>query len=106
MIGTSENWMAVGIMSVLTIALRALPLLLHRSVLRSSWMTTLNRELPLCVMIILVTHSLAGSHSTAPLGAEVIALAAVALSYLRWRNALLSVITGLGVLALLTRVIL
>nr|WP_080430480.1 AzlD domain-containing protein [Burkholderia ubonensis] len=94
--GNGENWLVVGIMSALTVALRALPLLLHRSVLRSSWMTILNRELPLCVMMILVTHSLVGGHSTAPLGAEVVALAVVALSYLRWRNALLSVIVGLG----------
>ncbi|WP_332451432.1 AzlD domain-containing protein [Burkholderia ubonensis] len=102
MMGNGENWLVVGIMSALTVALRALPLLLHRSVLRSSWMTILNRELPLCVMMILVTHSLVGGHSTARLGAEVVALAVVALSYLRWRNALLSVIVGLGALALLT----
>lgn len=102
---TTESWLAVGIMSGLTILLRALPLLMHRSVLRSSWMAMLNRELPLCVMVILATHSLSANSAAAPLGVEIVALAAVALSYLRWRNALLSVIIGLGVLAMLTRLI-
>jgi len=68
-------------------------------------MTMLNRELPLCVMVILVTHSLSTGSTATPLGAEIVALAAVALSYLRWRNALFSVIVGLGVLAMLTRFI-
>ncbi|PMS22593.1 AzlD domain-containing protein [Trinickia dabaoshanensis] len=79
--------------------------LMHRSVLRSAWMTMLNRELPLCVMVILVTHSLSASSPASPLGAQIVALAAVALSYLRWRNALLSMIVGLAVLAMLTRFI-
>lgn len=65
----------------------------------------LNRELPLCVMVILVTHSLSASSPASPLGAQIVALAAVALSYLRWRNALLSMIVGLAVLAMLTRFI-
>ncbi|VWD53986.1 hypothetical protein BLA50215_06479 [Burkholderia lata] len=103
--GMIENWIAVGIMSGLTILLRALPLLMHRSVLRSSWMTMLNRELPLCVMVILVTHSLSASSTATPLGVEIVGLAVVAISYLRWRNALLSVVMGLGVLAMLMRVI-
>lgn len=65
----------------------------------------LNRELPLCVMVILVMHSLSASGTATPLGVEIVGLAVVALSYLRWRNALLSVVMGLGVLAMLMRLI-
>lgn len=99
---TIDNWLAVGVMSALTILLRALPLLMHRSVLRSPWMTTLNLELPMCVMVILVTHSVVAG-SSAPIVDQVVALVAVALSYIRWRNALVSVGVGLGLLAILTR---
>ncbi|RKT21763.1 branched-subunit amino acid transport protein AzlD [Paraburkholderia sp. RAU2J] len=99
---TIDNWLAVGVMSALTILLRALPLLMHRSVLRSPWMTTLNLELPMCVMVILVTHSVVAGSSAAPIVDQVVALVAVALSYIRWRNALVSVGIGLGLLAILT----
>jgi branched-subunit amino acid transport protein AzlD len=101
MMGTIEQWLAVGVMSALTILLRALPVLMHRSVLRSSWMTMLNLELPMCVMVILVTHSVVTGNSAAPIGHQIVALLAVALGYLRWRNALLSVGIGLGLLAML-----
>lgn len=103
--GTIAEWRAVAIMSALTILLRAFPLLMHRSILRSSWMTMLNLELPMCVMVILVTHSVVAGNSAAPIGHQIVALFAVALSYLRWRNALLSVGIGLGLLALLTHYI-
>lgn len=103
--GTIEQWLAVGVMSALTILLRALPTLMHRSVLRSSWMVMLNLELPMCVMVILVTHSIVAGHSAAPIGHQIVALLAVALSYLRWRNALLSVGIGMGLLAMLTHYI-
>lgn len=99
----TENWIAVGIMSALTILLRALPLMLHRSVLRSPWMTILNREMPLCVMVILTSHAMYSHHPTTPLGFEIAALICVIISYLRWRNALLSVLLGLAVLTLLMR---
>jgi len=70
-------------------------------VLRSRWMLRLNQELPLCVMVILVIHSLTAPGTTAPLLAEILALAVVAITYLRWRNALLSVVLGLFTLGLL-----
>jgi branched-subunit amino acid transport protein AzlD len=104
MTGTLENWAAVVLMSTLTIALRALPLLMNRSALRRPWMTALNRDLPLCVMVILVMHSLSASHSTTHLAAEIVALGVVAASYLRWRNALLSVVIGLGTLTIFTQI--
>ena len=100
--GTIDNWLAVGVMSALTILLRALPLLMRRSVLRSPWMATLNFELPMCVMLILVTHSVVAGGSAAPIAAQVAALVVVALSYIRWRNALVSVGVGIGFLNFLT----
>jgi branched-subunit amino acid transport protein AzlD len=100
----SENWLAVAVMSSLTILLRAVPLLISRSVLRAPWMLRLNQELPLCVMVILVAHSLSGSGPVTPLIEEIISLGAVGASYLRWRNALLSVVIGLAVLSVLARV--
>jgi branched-subunit amino acid transport protein AzlD len=102
-------WLAVAVMSVITIALRALPLLIRRSVFTRPWMLRLNRGLPLCVMAVLVAHSLAGGG--APLAAlwpkllaQTLALLTVAVSYWRWRHALLSVVVGLAALALIERV--
>lgn len=99
----SEAWLSLAAMSGLTILLRAIPLLLRKSLLRTSWMLRLNEELPLCVMVVLVAHSLSTQGSSGSLLAEMTALAAVAASYLRWRNALVSVMVGLTGLALLTR---
>jgi branched-subunit amino acid transport protein AzlD len=95
-------------MSVVTIGLRALPLLIRRSVFTRPWMVRLNRTLPLCVMVVLVAHTLTGSGQPLvtfwpKLLAQVLALIAVAASYWRWRHALLSVVIGLAALALIGR---
>lgn len=95
-----DHWILLLVMSGITIFLRAVPLLITRSFFRTRWMINLNQELPLCVMIILVVHSLAPSDINPNLLGELIALVLVAVSYLRWRNALLSVVLGLGMLAL------
>jgi branched-subunit amino acid transport protein AzlD len=102
-------WLSVAVMSAITIVLRALPLLIRRSVFTRPWMVRLNRTLPLCVMVVLVAHTLAGDGQ--PLAAlwpqllaQTLALIVVAISYWRWRHALLSVVIGLAALALLTRV--
>ena len=93
---------ALAIMGGLTFVLRALPLLMRRSLLDAPWMARLNRDLPLCVMAILVLHALGGGPLVPGLLlAQLAALASVALSYLRWRSALVSVVIGLAVLALL-----
>jgi branched-subunit amino acid transport protein AzlD len=99
----NEAWFAVAVMSGITILLRSVPLLMRKSLLRTSWMLRLNRELPLCVMVILVAHSLGASGASNALLPELLALCIVAASYLRWRNALVSVVIGLGALTLLTR---
>ena len=102
-------WLSVAVMSAITLALRALPLLLRRSVFARPWMVRLNRTLPLCVMVVLVAHTLVGDAQ--PLAvlwpqllAQILALIVVALSYWRWRHALLSVVIGLAALALIARV--
>ncbi|CAJ0802339.1 hypothetical protein LMG19083_03713 [Ralstonia psammae] len=96
-----EQWIGVGIMSALTILLRASPLMINRAVLRSRTVTQLNQELPLCVMVVLVANALGRSGMPSQLGLELIALCGVALTYLMWRNALLSVVAGIGGLTLL-----
>ena len=102
-------WLSVAVMSAITLALRALPLLIRRSVFTRPWMVHLNRTLPLAVMVILVAHTLAGGGE--PLAtlwpkllAQALALVFVALSYWRWRHALVSVVIGLAALALIARV--
>lgn len=101
-------WLAVAVMGAITIALRALPLLMRRTFLTQPWMTRLNRSMPLAVMMALLAHALAGGG--APLAtlwpkllAQTLALLAVAASYWRWRHALLSVVIGLAALAVLQR---
>jgi len=107
--GTTHMWAAVVVMAVITIALRALPMLIRRSIFTRPWMMRLNRTLPLCVMVILLAHALAdGSEPLATLWpkllAEALALVCVVASYWRWRHALVSVVIGLAALALITRV--
>ncbi len=100
MIDLSDAWIAVAIMSAITIVLRALPLMISRAMLATPRMTRLNQALPLCVMVILVAHSLAGGGAdVAAVPAKLLALSAVAISYWRWRNALLSVVIGLLAMA-------
>jgi branched-subunit amino acid transport protein AzlD len=101
----SNPWLSIAVMSGVTVALRAVPLLLHKSLLRRAWMVRLNQELPPCVMVILVAHSLGAAAGTAVFWPEIAALCVVAVSYLRWRNALSSVVLGLAALALLTGIL-
>ena len=104
-----DPWLSLAAMSGITILLRAVPLLMSKSLLRAPWMLRLNQELPLCVMVILVSTTLTGSRGGGPLWSQmalqVLALGCVALSYLRWRNALGSVVLGVAVLAVLRRYI-
>nr|MBF0685754.1 AzlD domain-containing protein [Pseudomonas sp.] len=92
-------WLAVGVMGAITFLLRALPLAAHRPLSRSRLAADLNRRLPLCVMVILLLVSLKGTPADpSVLVSELLALALVAITYLRWRNPLLSVIAGVAAL--------
>jgi branched-subunit amino acid transport protein AzlD len=94
-----QGWLLILALGAVTVALRALPLLVRRTVLDRPLVRRLNQQLPLCVMVVLTVNALSPPevnphHFLAELGA----LAVVAASYLLWRNALLSVAAGLGAL--------
>ncbi|MEQ4619174.1 MAG: AzlD domain-containing protein [Corticimicrobacter sp.] len=95
----SYLWPALAIMSALTILLRLLPLATQRFLGNNRAIDALNRTLPLAIMVILTLASLkGGGNEPMRLGAELLALGLVALSYLRWRNTLLSVVLGVAAL--------
>ncbi|MGR6982167.1 AzlD domain-containing protein [Testudinibacter sp. P27/CKL/0425] len=89
-------------MAAAIFACRALPLFLPQRWLQLGWLQSLNRTLPLCIMLILLFSSLSIptvlSDSLQALGVELLALSAVLLSYIWLRNTLLSV--ALGVLGI------
>lgn len=92
-------WLAIGVMAAITFLLRALPLAAHRPLSRSKLAAELNRRLPLCVMVILLLASFKGTPAVpSVLVPELLALGVVALTYLRWRNPLLSVVAGVAAL--------
>lgn len=92
-------WLAMAVMGGLTFLLRALPLAVWRQLARSRIADALNRRLPLCVMVILLCASLKGSPAEPlQLLAEIVALAVAGLSYLKWRNPLVSVVVGVAAL--------
>ena len=95
-----QHWcLAVLVMGVITFLLRALPLAVWRQLGHSRIADALNRRLPLCVMVILLCASLKGSPTElTQLAAEIVALAGAGLSYLQWRNPLISVIVGVATL--------
>ena len=100
-------WLAIAIMGGLTFLLRALPLAAWRQLARSRVAGELNRSLPLCVMVILLCASLKGGVGAAPqLAAELLALAIAGVSYLLWRNPLISVVVGVFALNALARFLL
>ncbi|WP_186118990.1 AzlD domain-containing protein [Burkholderia gladioli] len=102
-----NQWLSIAVMSGITIMLRAAPLVLSKSRLRSPWVLRLNRDLPLCVMVVLISHSISGNPSPAwfLLTEKIGALCVVATSYLKWRNALLSVVAGIATLSAITRIL-
>ncbi|HEV7833491.1 MAG TPA: AzlD domain-containing protein [Caballeronia sp.] len=99
------SWVLVAIMAVITVLLRAAPLLGRRWLGNNYFIERLNQNLPGCVMVILVCSSLTTASATAtPFFREIGALVIVALSYLLWRKALVSVILGVALLSLLFEV--
>lgn len=105
---TVHWWLAVAVMGGITFLLRALPLAAHKGLARSRLATELNRRLPVCVMVVLLLVSLNGTPSQPGLlVSELLALGAAGITYLRWRNPLLSVVIGVaalnGIGALLAR---
>lgn len=88
-------------MGIITFFLRAFPTLVPKSWLRSRVLTALNFALPISVMVVLILASLSlqtAGFALPRLGAEVLALATVLLTYVFWRNVFVSVIIGVAAL--------
>ena len=97
---------ALACMSAITFVLRAAPTLLPRKWLESPWLNALNFALPLSVMMVLILAALPlqGAileQNWRELAAQILALLLVLLVYARWRNVLVAMVTGVGVLNLL-----
>lgn len=86
-------------MGVITFLLRAFPTLVPKAWLQSRMLTALNFALPISVMVVLILASLSlqtAGFALPRLGAEVLALATVLLTYVFWRNVFVSVIIGVA----------
>lgn len=99
MLPTPLLLIGIILMGVITLILRAFPTLVPQRLLRQRWLLALNFALPMAVMTILIMASLNlfTEHFTMTrLGAEIIALVFVLLSYIRWHNVLISLAVGIG----------
>ena len=97
---------ALACMSAITFVLRAAPTLLPRKWLESPWLNALNFALPLSVMMVLILAALplqgaVLEQNWRELVAQVVALLLVLMVYVRWRNVLVAMVTGVAVLNLL-----
>lgn len=81
-----------------TFFLRAAPIVIPRKWLASPLLQALNRYLPLCVMVALVLTTFTKFESPifVPATAQVLALIVVLMSYIRFKNVLLSMILGVS----------
>ena len=87
---------SIVIISLVTIALRALPFMLLKGRKTPAWIEYMGRVLPFAVIGMLVVYCLKGISFTTPAGfaPALIATAAVVLSYVWKQNTLLSIISG------------
>ena len=97
---------ALACMSAITFVLRAAPTLLPRKWLESPWLNALNFALPLSVMMVLILAALPLQEAVLEqnwreLAAQILALLLVLMVYVRWRNVLVAMVTGVGILNLL-----
>lgn len=84
--------------AITTFFLRAAPIVIPRKWLASPLLQALNHFLPLCVMVALVltTFTKFKAPILAPVSAQILALILVLLSYIRFKNVLLSMLLGVG----------
>lgn len=87
---------SIVIISLVTIALRALPFILLKGRKTPAWIEYMGRVLPFAVIGMLVVYCLKGISFTTPAGfaPALIATAVVVLSYVWKQNTLLSIISG------------
>ena len=87
---------SIVIISLVTIALRALPFILLKGKKTPAWIEYMGRVLPFAIIGMLVVYCLKGISFTNPAGfaPALIATAVVVLSYVWKQNTLLSIISG------------
>ena len=98
---------SIVIISLITIALRALPFILLKGRKTPAWIEYMGRVLPFAVIGMLVVYCLKGISFTTPAGfaPALIATAVVVLSYVWKQNTLLSIISGTVIYMLLVQCI-
>ena len=98
---------SIVIISLITIALRALPFILLKGRKTPAWVEYMGRVLPFAVIGMLVVYCLKGLNFTTPAGfaPALIAAAVVALSYVWKQNTLLSIISGTVIYMLLVQLV-
>lgn len=98
---------SIAIMALVTLGIRALPFILFREKSTPKWITKLGGSLPYAVMGMLVVYCLKGVSFSQAGGflPELIAVVAVAGSYVWKRNTLLSIILGTVLYMVLVQVV-
>ena len=98
---------SIVIISLITIALRALPFILLKGRKTPAWIEYMGRVLPFAVIGMLVVYCLKGISFTTPAGfaPALIATAVVVLSYVWKQNTLLSIISGTVIYMLLVQLV-
>ena len=98
---------SIVIISLITIALRALPFILLKGKKTPAWIEYMGRVLPFAVIGMLVVYCLKGISFTTPAGfaPALIAIAVVVLSYVWKQNTLLSIISGTVIYMLLVQLV-
>ena len=98
---------SIVIISLITIALRALPFILLKGRKTPAWIEYMGRVLPFAVIGMLVVYCLKGISFTTPAGfaPALIATAVIVLSYVWKQNTLLSIISGTVIYMLLVQCI-
>lgn len=94
----SRIWLLIGVMAVITFALRLAPFLAVHRLGDSPIVAFLGRTMPLGVLIILVIYTLSGTDVTAaPFGLPELAAVGITAALHLWRgNVLLSLVGGTG----------
>ncbi len=77
----------LGMLFAITFSCRILPFIFGKQLERLTLLKKISKTLPLCILLLLVAHTLKVSHAALP---ELIALIALVITHLTWRKTLLS----------------
>ncbi len=90
----------IVVMGLITLFLRAFPTIVPKRLLKSPWLIALNFALPMAVMTILILGSLnlfnVGDVSWIKVISELLAIILVLISYILWKNVLISLVVGIS----------